>query len=446
MSTTRTQHYKNTLVDLNVPRVGAPITLTLFTPNNQPVQNLDGQTVKPGAQATTSTITDGSYDISGWALGDLPAGCYYEINEDGFIVDTSDTTYSGTAISVTTLYPPIVTANTLLMKAQVVNLGQVVQGFAIGLSLSDKAVNAESESIPGGVQRWYNTNSLGLVQVPHDITSTLDPNTVVNKIQWGPGGFIESYIVPDHPHGYQGAYAGGTTYHVHSGTKVSPADVVLWTDTKLYRYIGPTDTSGHDPTNATYWAPFDGEFIEWNIVSSGTPGERAFSADQITAVATVPGALDGSPATVQDILSNLLFQVDGQQTYTPTFQGATDNPTETYTVQIGRYQVLGKRCRVTIVLVTSTMAKTTLTDNIRVSLPVAAANVSNLTQLLEARLENGTAVKNATQAETTPNVSYLQLRYIPATAASALLTFGTADLGVLTNTITCVITGEYETV
>lgn len=442
MSTTRTQHYVNTLVTLGAPIVGAPIDLTLFTPNNLPVQNLDSQTILPGTQAQTNTDSAGAYDISGWSLADLPAGCYYQISENGYVTTITSTTYSGTPINVVTLYPPPSTTNTLLMRANMATLGLPLQGFSILLSLSDKAVNAESQSLPGGVQRSYATDSAGQIAVPHDITSTLDPSDTVYKVQWGPGGFIQSYTVPDHPHGYQGAYAGGTTYNKHAGTEGSPADVVLWTDSKLYVYINATPGSGHDPTNATYWAAFPGEPIEWNITASGGAGERAYTAAQIVADPSVPGSYNSSPATVQDILSNEEYTA----TYTPALQGATDSPTVTYTTQIGRYQRVGKRCRVTIVLVSSTMTKTTLTDNLRVSLPVAAANITSLTQLLPCRLENGTAVKIATQAEAGPNLSYLQLRQVSPAAASALLTYGTGDLGVLTHTITLIVSGEYETI
>lgn len=442
MPTTRTQHYTNTLSDLNGPRVGVNIALTLHTPEGKPVANLDGQTVFDGTQDAVTTNSSGVYDVSGWALADLPVGCYYSVDEGGYDTTITSTTYSGTAINVFTLYPTAVVTNRMLMKATIVNLGVPISDFFIYESLSDKAVNAESETLVGGVQVPIQTDSNGIASRYLDITSTLTPSDVVYLVQWGAGGFQESFTVPDHPHGWQGSYAGGTTYNRHSGTQVSPADVVLWTDGKWYRYINATPGSGHDPSNATYWVAFDGEPIEWNIVASGAPSTRAYTAAQITALAAIPLAYAASPATVQDVLSNQFFAA----TFTAIFKGATDDPTATYTAQIGRYEIVGKRCRVTIVLVTSTMSKTTLTDNVRVLLPIAAANIANHVQLLTCRLENGTAVKVATQAETVANAAYLQLRQVSEAAASALLTYGTGDLGVLTHTITCVITGEYETV
>lgn len=138
--------------------------------------------------------------------------------------------------------------------------------------------------------------------------------------------------------------------------------------------------------------------------------------------------------------------VSGALTYTPALQGATDNPTPTYALQQGRYFTIGKLCYVKAQVTTSTMTKTTLTDQIRLTLPIAAANVSSDLSHLHARVENGTAVLNGVVAETSANNSYTVFRNLPLAAASALLTYGLTSLGVLTNTITIVISGWYETV
>ncbi len=151
-----------------------------------------------------------------------------------------------------------------------------------------------------------------------------------------------------------------------------------------------------------------------------------------------------------------MFQSDGTnwipagpplvKLFTPVLQGGTDNPVSTFTTQIGRYYQIGKLCFVDIVLVSTTMTKTTLTDNLRVSLPVAAANVAGAVQLLKARVENGTAVVNGSAAETVANAAYLQFCDIPDGAASVLITYAALSLGVLTNTITVHVSGFYETV
>lgn len=103
-------------------------------------------------------------------------------------------------------------------------------------------------------------------------------------------------------------------------------------------------------------------------------------------------------------------------------------------------------CFIRAQVVTSTMTKTTLTDQVRLTLPLAAANVSGDLNQLVARLENGTPVQNGMIGETTPNVAYLVFRMLPSTSGSALLTYGLTGLGVLINTVTLQVSGWYETV
>ncbi len=136
--------------------------------------------------------------------------------------------------------------------------------------------------------------------------------------------------------------------------------------------------------------------------------------------------------------------LSGIQTYTPALQGASDNPTVTYTTQQGRFYTLGKLVYVQAQIISSTMSKTTLTDQIRMTLPLTAANVAGNLSHLVARLENGTVILNGTVAETTPNVAYVTFRNLPLAAASAILTYAITSLGVLTNTITVNISGWYE--
>lgn len=136
----------------------------------------------------------------------------------------------------------------------------------------------------------------------------------------------------------------------------------------------------------------------------------------------------------------------GPSSYTPVLQGATDNPSPTYTTQQGRYWAFGRMCFIRAQVVTSTMTKTTLTDQVRLTLPLAAANVSGDLNQLVARLENGTPVQNGMIGETTPNVAYLVFRMLPSTSGSALLTYGLTGLGVLINTVTLQVSGWYETV
>jgi hypothetical protein len=136
----------------------------------------------------------------------------------------------------------------------------------------------------------------------------------------------------------------------------------------------------------------------------------------------------------------------GPLSYTPVLQGATDNPVPTYTTQQGRWWQFGRIVFLQAQVVVSTMTKTTLTDQVRLTIPVPAANVSGNISQLAARVENGTAVQNAMVAETTPNASYVVFRMLPTAAASVTLTYALTSLGILTNTLTINLSGWYETV
>jgi hypothetical protein len=136
----------------------------------------------------------------------------------------------------------------------------------------------------------------------------------------------------------------------------------------------------------------------------------------------------------------------GPFSWTPALQGASDNPVPTYTTQQGRYWAFGKIVFVQAQITSTSMTKTTTTDQVRLSLPIAAANIAGHLSQLVARLENGTAVQNAVIAETTPNAAFLVFRMVPSTSASALLTYGVTSLGVLVNTVNLNVSGWYETV
>lgn len=131
--------------------------------------------------------------------------------------------------------------------------------------------------------------------------------------------------------------------------------------------------------------------------------------------------------------------------YTPVLKGATDDPSAaTYSTQVGRYILIGKLCWVSIQLVTTSITKTTLTDDLRISLPFTAANNSGQIHLLNARTTNSTPVQNANVAIINPNTAYLTMGQLPLTAALANITYAVLSLGVLTNTITFQASGVYE--
>src|SRR5258708_7045807 len=115
--------------------------------------------------------------------------------------------------------------------------------------------------------------------------------------------------------------------------------------------------------------------------------------------------------------NNSAFGQGGNQTpmpqfinYTPVLTGATDNPVPTFSTQVGRFFMDGARCFFKFKLVSTTMTKTTLTDLVNVSLPIAAAtNVGEVT-VFPCRLENAAAVANMMLGEIASAASVFTLR------------------------------------
>lgn len=135
------------------------------------------------------------------------------------------------------------------------------------------------------------------------------------------------------------------------------------------------------------------------------------------------------------------------KSYTPVLYGATDDPSAvTYSTQVGRYFQVGKLCFFSVRLTTTSITKTTLTDALRVSLPMPSANIANSRWKLHGAVGNSTPVQNANTAYIDPNTSYLTFSQNPLTAAIADITYALLSLGVLTNTITFEASGFYETV
>lgn len=134
------------------------------------------------------------------------------------------------------------------------------------------------------------------------------------------------------------------------------------------------------------------------------------------------------------------------QAYTPSLIGATDNPAPTYSNQLGRFLILAGTLFYKIRITTTTMTKTTTTDNFEVTLPETVGGVANELTQGSARIENGTAVANASIAEAVNGNNFLLFRYMPATAASGQVTYAATapGIGVLTNTINFVATGFFE--
>lgn len=132
--------------------------------------------------------------------------------------------------------------------------------------------------------------------------------------------------------------------------------------------------------------------------------------------------------------------------YSPIMQGATENPVVTFTTQLGRFLLLGSVCLFNFTLVSSTMTKTTLTDVVRVTLPLAAQTLAGQVQQFVARVENATAVANMNLGEIASAAAFATFRNYTLAASSSQLTYGVATpgIGVLTNAITLNGSGAYD--
>lgn len=144
--------------------------------------------------------------------------------------------------------------------------------------------------------------------------------------------------------------------------------------------------------------------------------------------------------------STLSTAMSNWTTYTPILKGSSDDPSPvTYSVQIGRYLKIGKMCIAMVNLTTTSITKSTLTDNLRVSLPFTSANNVNSVYISSAAIENSTAVVNGSLLQISANTAYVEFKSAPVAAATAFLTYGLTSLGVLSNTITFKFTCMYET-
>lgn len=133
------------------------------------------------------------------------------------------------------------------------------------------------------------------------------------------------------------------------------------------------------------------------------------------------------------------------QSYTPVLQGATDDPVPTYATRVGRYTQSGGLVVFFFSFTTTTMTKTTLTDQVRITLPVTAKNTSNQIVQCNLRITNGTVVQNANLGLIQPNTGYIEAYQLPLDVALTSFTYAVATgIGVLTNTITYQGSGFYE--
>lgn len=152
---------------------------------------------------------------------------------------------------------------------------------------------------------------------------------------------------------------------------------------------------------------------------------------------TIANIQPASPVLSPDIISSW-------QSYSPILKGATDDPAVVYSTQVGRYVLVGSLLYFKINLVTTSITKTTLTDNVRISLPAISANNAGDMAIMSAMIENSTAVLNGNAGEIGPANQYMQFKNLPLATSSAFITYALDSLGVLSNTITFSASGFYE--
>lgn len=154
-------------------------------------------------------------------------------------------------------------------------------------------------------------------------------------------------------------------------------------------------------------------------------------------------------SALSPIAANILPANGQWQSYTPILAGQTDNPTATYTTQIGKFCLVGGVCFFKFALVTSgTTTKTTTTDNFQVTLPLLSATNAgtSVAEQFAARVENATCVNNAQVGVIASNVQFATFQAYVIGTDAVTITWATtgAGIGVLSHVITAIGSGAYE--
>ena len=314
---TRSFTLTNQLVAVtNTPLVGLTITATLIVPGSVAAIDTDSKGVVPD---TVSVVTDntGTYSFQLLYPGDItPYGCVYEIVEgSNTILSPVGFSYSS-SISTWSWYGGGGASGTLQMTLKLV-LGNdnPVSGRYVHVTPQTNTIAPDSSDL--SVSKSIDTllDGTGLATFYLWPSSVLSPTTLYSA--WIDGESTRfSFTVPASPTGYQGAYASGTAYYVHDGTayqgpyvagKTAP-DVVLYGG--LY-YVCTANTTGHVPTNTSYWSPWGGEPITWHLQPFGSNAALNFLPSQIahdSGLSAPPsGAPYSSPTTLANDLENLQY-------------------------------------------------------------------------------------------------------------------------------------------
>lgn len=161
-------------------------------------------------------------------------------------------------------------------------------------------------------------------------------------------------------------------------------------------------------------------------------------------------AIIASSAAIAVPNSNNVFN-GPPQVYTPILAGQTDNPTATYTTQLGYFYSLGNMTFVSFDLVTSgTTTKTTTTDNFQVSLPLPSVTQAGHFDTLVCDTENATPIQYGSVGVIGSAASTVLIQGWTGTAPAlnlSQMTWATASpgIGALSHVLTAKCSGWYQT-
>lgn len=291
----------------NTPVPYAAVSIKLVVPGG--VRATDNQ-----GYSIAKILINLTADVSGvWAQalippGDItPAGCYYQIVENGVTINSPSFAYSGSPIAVSTWFVAAsVDPTQLLMYLQLAVIDNSYDSNdTVTYSISDNCIwTAKGIGLVKGVTYPVATDTQGRAFIYLVPNSLLNPNNVPYIASYG-GGQSFFFTVPATPNQWQGNWSNTTAYVAN--------DVVNLSGTWYICILGHT---GHTPPNATYWALWNGENIlnpTGTHLSSGsgagvlTLPDSAISHDAF--IPSIYGDPATSPLTLQDDLVNLTARI-----------------------------------------------------------------------------------------------------------------------------------------
>lgn len=317
----RTFTFGATVLDItDTAVIGLGIPITLLVPGNVPAVDSDSKTVLPDTITGVVTDSNGTYTTPLIYPGDIsPPGCVYQIQEGSRTILSPVTWDYVSSVASWQWYAGGGAVGTLACFIRLV-LGNdsPVSGRFAHVAPQQNTIAPDSSDLSVGTPLDALLDGTGTARFFLWPSSVLDPTTLYTcRIDGETTRF--SFSVPATPTGYQGAYASGTAYLVHDGSAyqgpytplLNPPDVVFYNN--LY-YVAIADTTGHVPTNTTYWAPWLGENITWHLQPFGAsqsvvtlPSSIAHDSGLPTPIAGAPWP---SPTTLAQDLENLAFQAD----------------------------------------------------------------------------------------------------------------------------------------